>query len=84
MTNRSGFSWKAENEFAIRLKIERAITMANSATNPDFKLQHPDWVRDAQKKDYTLLKKMVTEKELKYQARAKARRDKRSGKDQDN
>ncbi len=56
--------------------------MANSATNPTFKLEHPDWIRDAQKKDYTLLKKVVKEQVEKAQALAQLRRDKRSGKNQ--
>ncbi len=58
--------------------------MAKSATNPTFKLEHPDWVRDAQKNDYTLLKKQVKEKVIKGQDLAQARRDKRSGKNQNN
>ncbi len=81
MSSRAGFSWKQEKLNTIDLKIQRAITMANSATNPDFKALHPDWVRDAQKKDYTLLKTQVKEKCLKYQVKAQQRRDKRSGKD---
>ncbi len=81
MSSRSGFSWKQAKIEAVDLKIERAITMANSATNSDFKILHPDWVRDAQKKDYTLLKKQVREKIEKYQNKAQQRRDKRSGKD---
>ncbi len=76
----SGFSWKQAKIEAIDLKIQRAITMANAGSNPEFKLKHPDWVRDAQKKDYTLLKTQVKDKVLKYQNQAIQRRDKRSGK----
>ncbi len=75
-----GYSHKQMKIDAIAMKIRRAKTMAINANNPDFKLQHPDWVRDAQKKDFTLLTKVVKEKEEKYQQLAQARRDKRSGK----
>ncbi len=75
-----GFSWKQAKIDAVDVKIRRAITMANAASNPDFKMQHPDWVRDAQNKNYTNLKKVVKEKCEKYQQKAQARRDKRSGK----
>ncbi len=75
-----GFSWKQMKIEAVDMKIRRAITQSNSATNPEFKKDHPDWVRDAQKKDYTLLKTKVKEKALKYQLFAQARRDKRAGK----
>ncbi len=81
MLGRSGFSWKEAKADTVDLKIQRAITMANNGQNPDFKALHPDWVRDAQKKDYTLLKTQVKEKCLKYQNKAQQRRDKRSGKD---
>ncbi len=79
----AGFSWKQAKIDAINIKIERAITMAKSATNPTFKLQHPDWVRDAQKDDFTLLKKVVREQTEKRQKAAMDRRVKRGGKIKD-
>ncbi len=54
-------------ENAIIVKIRRAKTMANAGNNPDFKLQHPDWVRDAQNKNYTSLIKKVTDDTKKRQ-----------------
>ncbi len=78
------FSWNQAKINAVNCKIRRAMTMAKSATNPTFKLEHPDWVRDAVKNDYTLLKKVVKEKVIKAQDQAQARRDKRSGKNQNN
>jgi len=78
------FSWKQAKINAVETKIRRAMTMAKSATNPTFKLEHPDWVRDAQKNEYTLLKKQVKEKVIKAQDQAQLRRDKRSGKNQNN
>ncbi len=71
------FSWKQDKKDAIEMKIRNAIAMADSATNPTFKLEHPDWVRDAQKKDYTLLKKQVKDLTEKNQKRAMDRRIKR-------
>ncbi len=56
----SGFSWDRMKETAIQLKIERAITMAQKKNvNPDFKIQHPDWVAQAQNNDFIDLKKKV-------------------------
>ncbi len=75
------FSWKQAKLDAIAIKIRRARTMAINASNPEFKLQHPDWIRDAQSKNFTLLDKKVKEATEKYQALAQARRDKRAGKD---
>ncbi len=74
------FSWKAAKANAIEIKVRRAITMADSGQNSDFKIQHPDWVRDAQAKNYTHLKKVVKESVERYQAQAQARRDKRARK----
>ncbi len=72
-----GFSWKAIKKEAIRIKIERAMTMAkHKNVNPDFAIQHPEWVREAQNNNYTDLKKKVTEVIERQQAQAQARRDK--------
>ncbi len=65
---------------AIKTKIRRAVTMAKAGKNSDFKIAHPDWVRDATKKDFTDLIKKITDKELKYQEFALKRRDKLGGK----
>ncbi len=74
------FSWKQAKQDAIAIKIRRAITQAKSGTNPSFKLQHPDWVRDAVKDDYTLLKKQVRDQMEKRQKSVMDRRVKRGGK----
>ncbi len=74
------FSWKQMKKDAIEHKLKRAIIMAKSGSNPDFKIAHPDWVRDAQKNDFVNLKKVITEKVQKQQDYAIAKRDKRAGK----
>jgi len=76
----AGFSWKKAKLDAIATKIRRAKTMAIAGNNPDIKLSHPDWVRDAQSKNFTQLVKEVKEKVEKFQQTAMNRRDKRSGK----
>jgi len=75
----AGFSWKQAKLDAIAIKIRRAKTMAINASNPDFKIKHPDWVRDAQKKDFTMLEKVVKEQMEKKQKKAMDRRVKRGG-----
>ncbi len=77
-----GFSHTAIKKQAINIKIRRAMTMAKAGSNSDFKILHPDWVRDAQNDNYTNLKKMVKEDMEKRQKQAQDRRDKRSGKNQ--
>ncbi len=74
------FSWDNIKKIAIEIKIRRAKTMALAGSNPDFKLAHPDWVRDAQTKNYVSLIKKVTE-QVKSQQEVHARRQaKLSGK----
>ncbi len=80
MSPEKGFSWKAEKDYAVSVKVERAKTMALAGSNSDFKLKHPDWIRDAQSKNYTKLVTDVTVKTRKYQDNAQRRRDKRAGK----
>ncbi len=62
-----GFSWEVAKKNAIDTKIRRAKTLAIVGSNPDFKLQHPDWVRDAQSKNFTMLIKKVREETEKKQ-----------------
>ena len=76
------FSHKRMREIAIATKIRRAITMASKKyPNKDFKAQHPDWVRDAQNKNFTNLTKIIKDEVQKKQQRALDRRDKIAGKD---
>ncbi len=71
------FSWKKAKEDAIKLKIQRAIIMASKKdVNPDFAIEHPDWVRQAQENKFTDLRAKVRLKVEKEQERAQARRDK--------
>ncbi len=76
-----GFSWEQAKINAVAVKIRRAKTMALSGENPDFKLKHPDWVRDAQTKNFTILNKKVKEEAEKYQQTYARRRLKLVGKD---
>ncbi len=73
------FSWKTEKEKAIEHKIRRAITMAKGG-NPDYAIQHPDEVRDAQNKQFTSLRKRVREQTLKAQNASELRARKLVGK----
>ncbi len=75
------FSWTNAKKNAIDTKVRRAKTMATVGQNSDFKLQHPDWVRDAQQKNFTALVKKVTEQTKKKQDEHAARRLKLVGKD---
>ncbi len=77
-----GFSHKQAAEDAIKIKIRRAITMVSGDNpNSDIAVKHPEWIRAAQKKDYTELIKKVTEDTKKFQLRARERRDRLHGKD---
>ncbi len=53
--------------------------MAKGGVNLDFDIKHPDEVRDAQKKDYTILKKRVTKEVIDGQEKAMNRIDKIAG-----
>ncbi len=70
------FSWTEVKKKVVEKKIERAIIMAKVGQNTDFKLQHPDWVRDAQSKNYTDLKKKVREQVERKQENEIKRRQK--------
>ncbi len=74
------FSWKQAKKDVIVKKIERAITLAKVGTNPDFVIQHADWIRDAQKKDFTVLTKKIGDEVRKRQDQQQARYDKYAGK----
>ncbi len=66
-------------ERALAIKIDRNITLAKAGNNSDFKLAHPDWVREAQQKNYIMLKKVTTELVQKHQSDALKRRQKLIG-----
>ncbi len=74
------FSWERMKKLLVEVKIQRAITMASKKdVNPDFRIQHPDWVKQAQSKDYTDLKKKIKETVEKQQQTAMNRRKKVAG-----
>ncbi len=82
MGYKEGFSWKKMQEKAVQIKIRRAKTMVTGNNpNPDIAIQHPEWIRAAQKKDYTELTKQVTDKIKRAHERALGRRKRLAGKD---
>ncbi len=74
------FSWALAKKEGLKHKIDRAMLMSNNHINPDFDIKHPDWVRDAQNKNYTNLKKIIKEQVEKQQAQVLKRREKLHGK----
>lgn len=50
--------------------IRDAMTRAKLGDNIDFKIKHPDWVRDAQDNNYIQLKTEITKR---YYAKMEAR-----------
>ncbi len=76
------FSWKLMMERAQDIKVRRARTMINS--NPTFRKDHPDWARDAEKKNFVIMDKQIRERTKKKQEEAFARRMKFYGKNKDN
>ena len=73
------FSWDNYKKRMIEHEVEVSIQRAKRGSAEDKRL-HPDWVRDAQKKDFTMLTKQVRESIAKYHADALTRRLKRHGK----
>lgn len=73
------FSWPDFKNRAKEIKLRRAKTMAKSKGNPDFNLEHPDWVRDAQNGKYTDLEVKVSKKIDDAQRISENRRRKRVG-----
>ncbi len=73
------FSWKRAKERATKKKISRSIIMSklpvsNDGTISDYGLKYPADVRNAINKNYTDLKKRVTEDSKKFQDKAIVRR----------
>ncbi len=63
-------------ERAVKHMIAINKTQAKSANNPDFKIKHADWVRDAATKNYSVLIKQTTDEVVKFQELHLARRNK--------
>ncbi len=74
----TAFSRKQDRLDAIKLEIYRNKTMARNGNNDDFKLAHPDWVRDAQgdSPKYTVLETKTKELVKRKQDSVLARREK--------
>lgn len=55
------FSWKkARNDVLnLRLRQRKILARGGAVVNADFARKHPDWVRDAQNKQYTVLEKVT-------------------------
>ncbi len=66
------FSWKEMAIIAQDIKVRRAHSMILS--NPQFRKEHPDWARDAEKKNYVVMDKQIREKVKKRQELALERR----------
>ncbi len=66
------FSWKEMAIIAQDIKVRRARTMI--LNNPQFRKEHPDWARDAEKKQFTIMDKTIKERTIKKQEEALQRR----------
>ncbi len=66
------FSWKEMMIIAQDIKVRRAHSMI--LNNPQFRKEHPDWARDAEKKNYVIMDKQIRERTIKRQVEALARR----------
>ncbi len=72
-----GFSWKQAKIDAVDIKIRRAITMVQGDNpNPDIAVRHPEWIKQAQQKQYTELKNSVEDLIKREQNQAMIRRKK--------
>ncbi len=81
----AGFSWKTEKELAIKTKVRRAITQVQGDNpNKDIAIRHPEWIKQAQSKQYTELTKSITDSVQRAQDRVQARRDMIAGKNKHN
>ncbi len=56
------------------IKVARARQMI--LNNPQFRKEHPDWARDAEKKNYVIMDKAVKERTIKKQLDSIERRKK--------
>ncbi len=75
----TAFSHKESAQRAIDTEVRRNKTMAINASNADFKLKHPDWVRDAQQKKFTQLEIRTKENMLAHQKLARDSRKRLGG-----
>ncbi len=61
------FSREKSNLQALMTEVRRNKTMAISGTNKDFKKDHPDWIAQAQQKNFIDLESKTIQKVLKKQ-----------------
>ncbi len=66
------FSHKHMAIIAQDIKVRRAHSMI--LNNPQFRKEHPDWARDAEKKNFVIMDKIVRENTKKRQDQALQRR----------
>ncbi len=79
------FSWEKAKKDAIAIKLFRAKVQAGGMTkgstpNPDFGVQHPEWVREANQGQFSAMNKKIIEDIEKQQKKAMERRMKTVGK----
>ena len=60
------FSWEVAKEWAILQKIAKNKIQAK-LQHSDLKLKHPDWCRDANKNEFTVLEKVTRDETKKRQ-----------------
>ncbi len=73
------FSWDRARAQAIKITINRSHLLAGggateSIPNPDFAIAHPDWVREAKLKNFTVMDKKITLQMKDFQNKAIERR----------
>ncbi len=66
------FSWEHMAIIAQEVKVRRARQMI--LNNPTFRKDHPDWARDAEKKNFVIMDKAIKERVIKRQEEALQRR----------
>ncbi len=76
---KGGFSRSQLNKDILKIELERAKIQAIRG-DPETKKTHPDWVTNAQAKNFTGMEKEVTDRIIKHQAKAISRRQKLVGK----
>jgi len=66
------FSWKEMAIKAQDIKVRRSHSMI--LNNPQYRKEHPDWARDAEKKNFVVMDKIIRERTKRRQEEALARR----------
>lgn len=71
-----------DNGLQTKIQIHKnLIRQALEGNNEDYKKQHPDWVRDGGQKNYTLVKKVLTDEHTKRLKEYDRRQRIKAGKD---